>query len=67
MNIKHVALIMDGNGRWAKQRGLSRIEGHRKGVKRVNEMIDAAIEITVDMDANLKYNKVAREKFWLCT
>ncbi|HDZ84028.1 MAG TPA: di-trans,poly-cis-decaprenylcistransferase, partial [Nitrospirae bacterium] len=44
MNIKHVALIMDGNGRWAKKRGLSRIEGHREGVKRVNEMIDAAIE-----------------------
>ena len=44
MNIKHVALIMDGNGRWAKKRGLSRIEGHRKGVKRVNEMIDAAIK-----------------------
>jgi len=44
MNIEHIALIMDGNGRWAKKRGLSRIEGHRKGVKRVNEMIDAAIE-----------------------
>lgn len=44
MNIKHVALIMDGNGRWAKQRGLPRIEGHRNGVKRVNEIIDAAIE-----------------------
>ena len=44
MNIKHVALIMDGNGRWAKKRGLSRIEGHRRGVKRVNEMIDAAIK-----------------------
>jgi undecaprenyl diphosphate synthase len=43
MNIKHVALIMDGNGRWAKQQGLSRIKGHREGVKRVNEMIDAAI------------------------
>lgn len=44
MNIRHVALIMDGNGRWAKQRGLPRIEGHRHGVKRVNEMIDAALE-----------------------
>lgn len=44
MNIKHVALIMDGNGRWAGKRGLSRIEGHREGVKRVNEVIDAAIE-----------------------
>ena len=44
MNIKHVAIIMDGNGRWARKRGLSRIEGHRQGVNRVNEMIDAAIE-----------------------
>ncbi len=35
---------MDGNGRWAKGKGLSRIEGHRRGVERVNEMIDAAIE-----------------------
>jgi undecaprenyl diphosphate synthase len=43
MNIRHVALIMDGNGRWAKLRGLPRIEGHRNGVKRVNEIIDAAI------------------------
>ena len=44
MNIRHIAIIMDGNGRWARKRGLSRIEGHRNGVKRVNEMIDAAIE-----------------------
>jgi undecaprenyl diphosphate synthase len=48
MNIRHVAIIMDGNGRWAKMRGLPRIEGHRNGVKKVNEIIDAAIE------ANLK-------------
>jgi undecaprenyl diphosphate synthase len=44
MNIRHVAIIMDGNGRWAKMRGLPRIEGHRNGVKKVNEIIDAAIE-----------------------
>ena len=44
MKIGHVALIMDGNGRWAKLRGLPRIEGHRNGVKRVNEIIDAALE-----------------------
>ncbi|MBI4681911.1 MAG: isoprenyl transferase [Nitrospirae bacterium] len=44
MKLKHVALIMDGNGRWAKLRGLPRIEGHRNGVKRVNEIIDTAIE-----------------------
>jgi undecaprenyl diphosphate synthase len=45
MNIKHVAVIMDGNGRWAEMKGLSRIEGHREGVKRVNEIINASIEI----------------------
>ena len=44
MKLAHIALIMDGNGRWAKSRGLPRIEGHRKGVKRVNEIIGAAIE-----------------------
>jgi undecaprenyl diphosphate synthase len=45
MNIKHVAIIMDGNGRWAEKRGLSRIEGHREGVRRVGEIIDASIEL----------------------
>jgi undecaprenyl diphosphate synthase len=44
MNIKHIAIIMDGNGRWAKQRGLSRIEGHREGVRRVDDIINAALE-----------------------
>ncbi len=44
MNIRHVAIIMDGNGRWARSRGLPRIEGHRNGVKRVDEIIDAAID-----------------------
>jgi undecaprenyl diphosphate synthase len=29
----HVAIIMDGNGRWAKQRGMPRVEGHRNGVE----------------------------------
>lgn len=43
MNIKHVAIIMDGNGRWAELRGLSRIEGHREGVKRVGDIINASI------------------------
>ncbi len=45
MKLKHAALIMDGNGRWAKSRGLPRIEGHRQGVKRVNEIIDTALEL----------------------
>jgi len=40
----HVAIIMDGNGRWAKQRKLPRIEGHRRGVETVRAIIDAARE-----------------------
>jgi undecaprenyl diphosphate synthase len=36
---KHVAVIMDGNGRWAKQRGLPRIEGHRRGANALKEML----------------------------
>ena len=35
----HVAIIMDGNGRWAKQRGLPRIEGHRRGANTLKEML----------------------------
>ncbi len=37
---KHVAVIMDGNGRWANQRGLPRVEGHRRGVKSVRNTIE---------------------------
>jgi len=45
MDIKHVAVIMDGNGRWANLRGLSRIEGHKEGAKRVGEIISTSIEL----------------------
>ncbi|WP_421361285.1 isoprenyl transferase [Agrobacterium rosae] len=41
---EHVAIIMDGNGRWAKQRGLPRIMGHRRGVEAVRETVRAAGE-----------------------
>ena len=43
----HIAIIMDGNGRWAKQRGLPRIEGHRRGVETVRAVIDAAKELGI--------------------
>ncbi len=39
---KHVAIIMDGNGRWAKKRGLLRVFGHEKGANAVREAIEAA-------------------------
>lgn len=44
---EHVAIIMDGNGRWAKNQGHLRIFGHRHGVKTVREIIEAATEIGV--------------------
>lgn len=39
---KHVAIIMDGNGRWAQERRLARPQGHAEGVKRVEEIVSAA-------------------------
>jgi len=39
VEIKHVAIIMDGNGRWAKKRGLPRMVGHRQGVESVRELV----------------------------
>lgn len=42
---RHVAIIMDGNGRWAKSRGLPRVEGHRRGVEVSENIIDKAAEL----------------------
>jgi len=43
----HVAIIMDGNGRWAKTRGLSRGEGHREGISSIRKMVEAASKIAI--------------------
>jgi undecaprenyl diphosphate synthase len=43
----HVAIIMDGNGRWAKKRGKIRLEGHKKGVLSVKKVVEAASEIGI--------------------
>ena len=44
---RHVAIIMDGNGRWAKGRGLPRAEGHRRGVEAVRRTVRAAIDLSI--------------------
>jgi undecaprenyl diphosphate synthase len=44
---QHVAVIMDGNGRWAKQRGLPRIEGHRQGAESARAIIRTAGELGI--------------------
>jgi undecaprenyl diphosphate synthase len=45
---RHIAVIMDGNGRWAKQRGMPRTIGHRQGVKSVRTITEAASEIGIE-------------------
>lgn len=46
---KHIAIIMDGNGRWAKQKGKNRLYGHKNGTKSVRQVIEGSIE------AGIKY------------
>ncbi|MCX7913730.1 MAG: polyprenyl diphosphate synthase [Thermodesulfovibrionales bacterium] len=45
---RHIAIIMDGNGRWAEIRGLPRLEGHRRGVIRVREIVETAYRIGIE-------------------
>ena len=46
---RHVAIIMDGNGRWAESQSFSRAKGHIEGVRRVEEIIDAAQEMGIEV------------------
>lgn len=45
---KHIAVIMDGNGRWAEMRGLPRFEGHKRGVEKVREVTSAARSMGIE-------------------
>lgn len=45
---KHIAIVMDGNGRWANQRGLPRTEGHKAGEQALLEVVSGALEIGVE-------------------
>lgn len=45
---RHIAIIMDGNGRWAQARGLERFEGHRQGSKVVEDIIRHSVEIGIE-------------------
>src|SRR3569833_2297098 len=46
---RHVAIIMDGNGRWARERNLPRPLGHRSGMKSVREVVEGSIEVGVEV------------------
>src|ERR1700733_12558338 len=45
---RHVAVIMDGNGRWARQRGWPRSRGHLEGAKAVRECVEACLELGIE-------------------
>lgn len=45
---RHVAIIMDGNGRWATRRGLPRLEGHRRGVESVRQIVEACPDFGIE-------------------
>ncbi len=45
---RHIAIIMDGNGRWAKERGLPRIKGHEQGAESVRAVTEACVEIGIE-------------------
>ncbi|MDN6240643.1 isoprenyl transferase [Corynebacterium variabile] len=46
---RHIALVMDGNGRWATQQGLPRTEGHKRGEAVLMDMVDECLELGVDV------------------
>src|SRR3990167_2303635 len=44
---KHIAIIMDGNGRWARKRGLPRVGGHQAGIESVDEIVSSCRELGI--------------------
>jgi undecaprenyl diphosphate synthase len=48
-NPRHIAIIMDGNGRWAKKRGLPRVMGHREGIRSVRAVVEACGELGIEI------------------
>jgi undecaprenyl diphosphate synthase len=46
--VKHLAIIMDGNGRWAEARGLERTDGHRAGAKQISKVVEAARKFGIE-------------------
>lgn len=48
-SLKHIAIIMDGNNRWAKQRGMSGVAGHKVGVERIRDVMSACQDLNVEV------------------
>ena len=58
---RHVAIIMDGNGRWAKQQSLLRMRGHREGVKSVRAVTQEAVRQLLDTDPGLEQYRLTEQ------
>src|SRR5690606_19211317 len=63
---KHISIIMDGNGRWAKQRGFMRAFGHEEGTKSVRDVVEACAELGIEdltlyACSNESWNRPKRE------
>src|SRR5438445_7493486 len=58
---RHVAVIMDGNGRWARERSLPRPLGHRAGMKAVREAVEGALEAGVEVLTLFAFSEENRE------
>lgn len=54
---QHIAIIMDGNGRWAKKRHLDRVEGHRAGVKTVKRIVKAGVKLGIKVLTLFAFSK----------
>ncbi len=57
---RHIAIIMDGNGRWAQKRRLPRVMGHRKGIEKAKEIVDHCLEFGID---NLTFYAFSKENW----
>ena len=58
---KHIAIIMDGNGRWAKSKGKKRIYGHKNAIKAIRETIEICVELKIKY---LTLFTFSTEPFW---
>jgi len=54
---RHVAVIMDGNGRWAAKRSLQRVEGHRAGIESVREIVEACARLGIEVLTLFAFSK----------
>ena len=61
----HLAIVMDGNGRWANERALARLKGHAKGADRVRHIVRASLDMKVTHLTLLSFSLVKNSMFYI--